>query len=223
MASKWTALFGFLSCTTLLCGNPWIAEMMQNSILSNRLTGSTVHFPSWGHMYCTATHSYRDGSCPWVVSRFEILLCYCNWLEIVCLTLWIAYMCSASAEHWFGTCCFPFMPIQIKLKWVEKYRNSQLSISNVQFCSSSGYRLRSIIQAAVVVILKRRGGKIHCQESVQTKEVTLKIQVVLSTADGILTSLCNCLIAALGPRPISMKTISYNQNINQYLGPGSSR
>lgn len=31
--------------------------------------------------------------------------------------------------------------------------HSQLSISSVQFCSSSGYRLRSIMQAAVVVIL----------------------------------------------------------------------
>lgn len=34
---------------------------------------------------------------------------------------------------------------------------SQLSISSVQFCSSSGYLLRSIMQAAVVVILKRHG------------------------------------------------------------------
>lgn len=33
-------------------------------------------------------------------------------------------------------------------------RHLQLSISNVQFCSSSGYRLRSIMQAAVVVILE---------------------------------------------------------------------
>jgi len=31
----------------------------------------------------------------------------------------------------------------------------QLSISRVQFCSSRGYRLRSIIQAAVVVILEK--------------------------------------------------------------------
>jgi len=30
----------------------------------------------------------------------------------------------------------------------------QLSISRVQFCSSNGYLLKSIIQAAVVVILK---------------------------------------------------------------------
>lgn len=35
-------------------------------------------------------------------------------------------------------------------------RYPQLSISRVQFCSSSGYRLRSIMQAAVVVILKHR-------------------------------------------------------------------
>lgn len=31
---------------------------------------------------------------------------------------------------------------------------SQLSISRVQFCSSNGYLLRSIIHAAVVVILE---------------------------------------------------------------------
>lgn len=38
---------------------------------------------------------------------------------------------------------------------MNKGRNySQLSISSVQFCSSSGYLLRSIIQAAVVVILE---------------------------------------------------------------------
>ena len=36
---------------------------------------------------------------------------------------------------------------------------SQLSISKVQFCSSSGYLRRSIIQAAVVVIL--RGERRH--------------------------------------------------------------
>ena len=35
-------------------------------------------------------------------------------------------------------------------------KNLQLSISKVQFCSSSGYRLRSIIQAAVVVILEKK-------------------------------------------------------------------
>lgn len=39
--------------------------------------------------------------------------------------------------------------IQIKAE----YNYLQLSISSVQFCSSSGYLLRSIIQAAVVVIL----------------------------------------------------------------------
>lgn len=33
-------------------------------------------------------------------------------------------------------------------------RYVQLSISRVQFCSSNGYLLKSIIQAAVVVILK---------------------------------------------------------------------
>lgn len=33
--------------------------------------------------------------------------------------------------------------------------NLQLSISRVQFCSSSGYLLRSIMQAAVVVILNQ--------------------------------------------------------------------
>lgn len=33
---------------------------------------------------------------------------------------------------------------------------SQLSISRVQFCSSRGYLLRSIIHAAVVVILKKK-------------------------------------------------------------------
>lgn len=35
----------------------------------------------------------------------------------------------------------------------KKWDYSQLSISRVQFCSSSGYLLRSIIHAAVVVIL----------------------------------------------------------------------
>lgn len=38
--------------------------------------------------------------------------------------------------------------------WI--HRHLQLSISNVQFCSSSGYRLRSIMQAAVVVILEEK-------------------------------------------------------------------
>lgn len=38
---------------------------------------------------------------------------------------------------------------------MNKGRNySQLSISSVQFCSSRGYLLRSIMQAAVVVILE---------------------------------------------------------------------
>lgn len=37
---------------------------------------------------------------------------------------------------------------------IEGRNYSQLSISSVQFCSSSGYLLRSIIQAAVVVILE---------------------------------------------------------------------
>lgn len=36
----------------------------------------------------------------------------------------------------------------------ERRDYSQLSISRVQFCSSSGYLLRSIIHAAVVVILE---------------------------------------------------------------------
>lgn len=36
----------------------------------------------------------------------------------------------------------------------ERRHYSQLSISRVQFCSSSGYLLRSIIHAAVVVILE---------------------------------------------------------------------
>lgn len=35
----------------------------------------------------------------------------------------------------------------------------QLSISRVQFCSSSGYLLRSIMQAAVVVILNHNRNK----------------------------------------------------------------
>lgn len=37
--------------------------------------------------------------------------------------------------------------------------NSQLSISRVQFCSSKGYLLRSIMQAAVVVILQQNPKK----------------------------------------------------------------
>ncbi len=37
--------------------------------------------------------------------------------------------------------------------------NLQLSISRVQFCSSRGYLLRSIMQAAVVVILQRKDKK----------------------------------------------------------------
>lgn len=37
---------------------------------------------------------------------------------------------------------------------IKKWDYSQLSISRVQFCSSSGYLLRSIIHAAVVVILE---------------------------------------------------------------------
>lgn len=37
---------------------------------------------------------------------------------------------------------------------------AQLSISSVQFCWSSGYLRRSIMQAAVVVILKEDGRKI---------------------------------------------------------------
>lgn len=37
--------------------------------------------------------------------------------------------------------------------------NLQLSISRVQFCSSKGYLLRSIMQAAVVVILKQNRTK----------------------------------------------------------------
>lgn len=36
---------------------------------------------------------------------------------------------------------------------------AQLSISSVQFCWSSGYLRRSIMQAAVVVILKGKEGK----------------------------------------------------------------
>lgn len=38
-------------------------------------------------------------------------------------------------------------------------RYSQLSISRVQFCSSRGYLLKSIMQAAVVVILRREDRK----------------------------------------------------------------
>lgn len=37
---------------------------------------------------------------------------------------------------------------------IKKWEYSQLSISRVQFCSSSGYLLKSIIHAAVVVILE---------------------------------------------------------------------
>ena len=37
--------------------------------------------------------------------------------------------------------------------------NLQLSISRVQFCSSKGYLLRSIMHAAVVVILKQNRQK----------------------------------------------------------------
>lgn len=37
---------------------------------------------------------------------------------------------------------------------IKKWDYSQLSISRVQFCSSSGYLLRSIMHAAVVVILE---------------------------------------------------------------------
>lgn len=48
----------------------------------------------------------------------------------------------------------------------ERSDYSQLSISRVQFCSSSGYLLRSIIHAAVVVILETCDGGMfksrHC-------------------------------------------------------------
>lgn len=71
---------------------------------------------------------------------------------------------SVFSGHW----CFP----SVKHFWRHHCWNrtvspkdlsplhSQLSISRVQFCSSRGYLLRSIMQAAVVVILKIRKKKI---------------------------------------------------------------
>lgn len=54
----------------------------------------------------------------------------------------------------------------------QKVQHSQLSISSVQFCSSSGYRLRSIIQAAVVVILnaKQRQGTVGITDASQGQQ-----------------------------------------------------
>lgn len=43
----------------------------------------------------------------------------------------------------------------------QKVQHSQLSISSVQFCSSSGYLRKSIIHAAVVVILQIWSEKQH--------------------------------------------------------------
>lgn len=43
--------------------------------------------------------------------------------------------------------------------------NLQLSISRVQFCSSSGYLLRSIMQAAVVVILQQNENRREAHKS----------------------------------------------------------
>lgn len=56
--------------------------------------------------------------------------------------------------------------------WVKKVQHSQLSISSVQFCSSSGYRLRSIIQAAVVVILnaEQRQGTVGITDASQGQQ-----------------------------------------------------
>lgn len=54
---------------------------------------------------------------------------------------------------------FFFTRITVSLGYIStgitsgRSHNLQLSISRVQFCSSSGYLLRSIMQAAVVVIL----------------------------------------------------------------------
>lgn len=55
---------------------------------------------------------------------------------------------------------------------------SQLSISRVQFCSSSGYLLRSIMHAAVVVILwgnRTRGHREHTMFIKSTSETRKKL------------------------------------------------
>lgn len=58
----------------------------------------------------------------------------------------------------------------------EKREHLQLSISRVQFCSSNGYLLRSIMQAAVVVILETHT---HTHKGYRKIEATiLYIQVL---------------------------------------------
>ena len=56
-------------------------------------------------------------------------------------------------------------------------RYLQLSISRVQFCSSRGYLLKSIMQAAVVVILQRKDTNRTGDEmmSVRQKQIILFI------------------------------------------------